>query len=263
MYKNKALHEMYLFSADPVTSTTHNSATHLQKVLKEYDKLTQVFSQEKLIGRIFQLPFIAISYFTCEGGSLSLENYNVHLYIPRGGIPEGRLQQVYIYVNPNAPPVVGMDPPDVVLSPMIQCGPPGLKFLDSVVLSFPHHAQEESKWELGVRMCSDDDNASQSWYPIDGKADGILVSSKGNRGILLMNHFTGVAMVGQPSSSSCKMVRIGAYGALFDPSENWYSFRVHVWNDDEVAKQVRPKIKKSLRFQVSARAASDSARRHF
>ncbi|XP_038064813.1 uncharacterized protein LOC119735180 [Patiria miniata] len=209
-------------------------ATHLNRILQEHDNFAKDCSEDTLKDNTFQLPYIAIGYFDHDGGSLSLDKYNVHLYIPRGALPKDSLQQVYIYVNPNAPPVDGIDPSDCVLSPMIQCGPTGLEFLDSVVLSFPHFAKEGSGWELRAQLCNDEEGSLKTWKTLAAGVDGEVVSTKDKTVVLLMKHFTGAALVGQPSATSTKIMKAGVFGSPFDPSDGRYSFRFRLWNVEPV-----------------------------
>ncbi|XP_038065471.1 uncharacterized protein LOC119735688 isoform X2 [Patiria miniata] len=210
--------------------------TRLQLILQEHDKQIAGLSDSELQESIFQLPYIAISYFNEMGGSLSLKEYNVHLYIPRDALPAGSLQKVYIYVNPNAPPIDGLGGQDIPLSPMIQCGPTGLQFRDRVVLSFPHHAKEGTGWNFSAHICSNDEDDSKTWQAMDSQDDGILVSTKNQKAVLLMSHFCGAALTSQDQSVA-KIVKVGTFGADLDLSEDWYPVRIHLWNNDPVAEK--------------------------
>ena len=180
---------------------------------------------------------------------MSLDKYDVHLYIPRGAIPEGQLKQVYIYVDPDVPPVDLGDGEEDVLSPVIQCGPPGLTFLDSVVLSFPHHANDTSEWELSAQMCTDDD-ASQTWKVLDSSTGGKLVSSKGDKAIVLVNHFSKFVLIGRLFGNSSKKVQVGAFGDIFKSTQGWHTIRIYIWNKDAVSKQVCDTLHCSIIIQT-------------
>ncbi|XP_038064816.1 uncharacterized protein LOC119735182 [Patiria miniata] len=120
---------------------------------------------------------------------------------------------------------------------MIQCGPTGLKFLASVVLSFPHFAKEGSGWELRAQLCNDEEGSLKTWNNLHANDDGVLVSTKDKTVVLLMKHFTGAALVGQPSATSTKIMMAGVFGTPFDQSKDLYSFRFHLWNNEPVVKQ--------------------------
>ena len=181
---------------------------------------------------LLQLPYMAVGFFNEKGGILALEKYDVHLYIPHGAIPEGPPQLVYIYVNPDEVVADTVNSDEEQLSPEVQCGPPGLTFEDSVVLSFPHHA-ESSDWEFTAKTSP---ASSESWQALDSSTDGQLVSAQGDKAIFLVNHFTWFALFGRALGKSRKRVRVGAFGDIFDSRS--YAFRVYVWKDDKVSEQV-------------------------
>ncbi|XP_022086032.1 uncharacterized protein LOC110976774 isoform X2 [Acanthaster planci] len=208
--------------------------THLQLILKEYDRLTAGLSDSEQLENVFQLSYMAIGYFDQRGGSLALVKYKVHLYIPRGAIPAGSPQKVYIYVDPSAPPIEGLHQSNIALSPMIQCGPTGLTFLDTVVLSFPHHAKAGLGSNLWALICHDDEAPSKEWQFLRLE-DGILVMIRDRKAVLLLKHFCGAALAGELPVA--KMMKVGAFGEPCDPQEECYPVRIHIWNDDPVAEQ--------------------------
>ncbi|XP_038066170.1 tight junction protein ZO-1-like [Patiria miniata] len=198
--------------------------------------MTAALTEDELLQKTFKLPYIAITYINDRGGSLTLEKYRVHMYIPRGALAKDSPQLVYIFVDPSAPPVDGVNPPYVALSPMIQCGPTGLKFLDSVVVSFPHHANNE--WELSTRMCHSDETTPTIWQALDAEKDGTMVLSRDNKVVLLLKHFTRFVAGGVACEESAKPMKTGAFGSFYDPSDARYAVRIHVWNNDPVAEKV-------------------------
>ncbi|XP_038064802.1 netrin receptor UNC5B-b-like [Patiria miniata] len=197
--------------------------------------MTAGFTEAELLQRTFKLPYIAIAYINERGGSLTLEKYKVHLYIPRDALAKGPPQMVYVFVDPSAPPVDGVNPPYVALSPMIQCGPTGREFLDSVVLSFPHHASNE--WDLSTRMCHSNEGTPKIWQALDAETDGAMVLRRDNKMVLLLKHFNLFVADGIPCEASAKMMKTGAFGSLYDPSDARYAVRIHVWNNDPVAEK--------------------------
>ncbi|XP_022110369.1 uncharacterized protein LOC110989951 isoform X2 [Acanthaster planci] len=207
-------------------------------ILDEYHSQTSDFSDEELLDTCFQLPYIAIGHFNESGGSLSLDNYGVHLTIPPGAIPPGPPQEVYIYVDPSALLTDGDDPTKIALSRRVKCGPTGLKFAESVVLSFPHQADVTSMDPKGfsARMCQDDDS-SKTWEEFD---ENLVVVTK-DRVILFVNHFTWYAleflMKLMSLGSSSKRLLVAAYGDNFVRNGRTYQFRVWVLNDDEAVKK--------------------------
>ncbi|XP_071804446.1 uncharacterized protein [Asterias amurensis] len=222
----------------------NETPSHVEDVLNKFNRRTVDISANEKTDILLQLPYMAVSFFNEKGGILALQEYDVHLYIPHGAIPEGPPQQVYIYVNPDAVVADTVNGEDEQLSPGVYCGPPGLTFKDSVVLSFPHHA-ESSDWEFTAKMSS---ASSESWQALDSSTDGQLVSAQGDKAIFLVNHFTWFALFGRALGLSRKRVRVGAFGDIFDPRS--YAFRVYVWKDDKVSEQRVLKFEKKSTSEI-------------
>uniref|UniRef100_A0A673XP58 Tight junction protein 1 n=1 Tax=Salmo trutta TaxID=8032 RepID=A0A673XP58_SALTR len=80
--------------------------------------------------------------FNCNGGVLSSIETGVSIIIPQGAIPEGVEQEIYFKVcrdNSILPPL-DKEKGETLLSPLVMCGPHGLKFLKPVELRLPHCA---------------------------------------------------------------------------------------------------------------------------
>ncbi|XP_071806317.1 uncharacterized protein [Asterias amurensis] len=217
--------------ADTQMALKNETPSHLKDVLNKFNNHTKDISAKEKTGILLQLPYMAVGFFNNRGGILALEKYDVHLIIPHGAIPEGPPQLVYIYVNPDEVVADTVNSEEEQLSPAVQCGPPGLTFKKSVVLSFPHHA-ESSDWEFTAKMSS---ASSESWQALDSSTDGQLVSAQGDKAIFLVKHFSLFTLFGRSLGKSRKRVRVGAFGDIFDPKS--YAFRVYVWKDDRVSEQ--------------------------
>ncbi|XP_056271772.1 tight junction protein ZO-1 isoform X6 [Pseudoliparis swirei] len=80
--------------------------------------------------------------FNCNGGVLSSIETGVSIIIPQGAIPENVEQEIYFKVcrdNSILPPL-DKEKGETLLSPLVMCGPHGLKFLKPVELRLPHCA---------------------------------------------------------------------------------------------------------------------------
>ncbi|XP_046715989.1 tight junction protein ZO-1 isoform X13 [Silurus meridionalis] len=78
--------------------------------------------------------------FNCNGGVLSSIETGVSIIIPQGAIPESVEQEIYFKVcrdNSILPPL-DKEKGETLLSPLVMCGPHGLKFLKPVELRLPH-----------------------------------------------------------------------------------------------------------------------------
>ncbi|XP_023381793.1 tight junction protein ZO-1 [Pteropus vampyrus] len=80
--------------------------------------------------------------FSSNGGVLSSIETGVSIIIPQGAIPDGVEQEIYFKVcrdNSILPPL-DKEKGETLLSPLVMCGPHGLKFLKPVELRLPHCA---------------------------------------------------------------------------------------------------------------------------
>ncbi|XP_055980421.1 tight junction protein ZO-1 isoform X3 [Sorex fumeus] len=80
--------------------------------------------------------------FNSNGGVLSSIETGVSIIIPQGAVPEGVEQEIYFKVcrdNSLLPPL-DKEKGETLLSPLVMCGPHGLKFLKPVELRLPHCA---------------------------------------------------------------------------------------------------------------------------
>ncbi|XP_057693872.1 tight junction protein ZO-1 isoform X8 [Corythoichthys intestinalis] len=80
--------------------------------------------------------------FNCNGGVLSSIETGVSIIIPQGAVPENVEQEIYFKVcrdNSILPPL-DKEKGETLLSPLVMCGPHGLKFLKPVELRLPHCA---------------------------------------------------------------------------------------------------------------------------
>ncbi|KAM5291555.1 tight junction protein 1 isoform 3-T3 [Glossophaga mutica] len=78
--------------------------------------------------------------FSSNGGVLSSIETGVSIIIPQGAVPEGVDQEIYFKVcrdNSILPPL-DKERGETLLSPLVMCGPHGLKFLKPVELRLPH-----------------------------------------------------------------------------------------------------------------------------
>uniref|UniRef100_A0A673D0N0 Tight junction protein 1a n=1 Tax=Sphaeramia orbicularis TaxID=375764 RepID=A0A673D0N0_9TELE len=101
--------------------------------------------------------------FNSNGGVLSSIETGVSIIIPQGAIPEGVEQEIYFKVcrdNSILPPL-DKEKGETLLSPLVMCGPHGLKFLKPVELRLPHCASmTPDGWSFALK--SSDSSSEQS-----------------------------------------------------------------------------------------------------
>ncbi|XP_065338981.1 tight junction protein ZO-1-like isoform X6 [Cloeon dipterum] len=114
----------------------------------------------------------AKSVIGAEGGTLS--DAGVSLHVPPGALPPGCRKEIFFRVcrsdDPNILPP--LDKGEELLSPLVMCGPLGLKFLKPVELSVPVSVlmqdgedDDEEPWNLSLRSGEVDGALQPHWSP--------------------------------------------------------------------------------------------------
>ncbi|XP_039988450.1 tight junction protein ZO-1 isoform X6 [Xiphias gladius] len=104
--------------------------------------------------------------FNCNGGVLSSIETGVSIIIPQGAIPESVEQEIYFKVcrdNSILPPL-DKEKGETLLSPLVMCGPHGLKFLKPVELRLPHCASmTPDGWSFALKSSDSSSGDPKTW----------------------------------------------------------------------------------------------------
>ncbi|XP_019722854.1 tight junction protein ZO-1 isoform X8 [Hippocampus comes] len=104
--------------------------------------------------------------FNSNGGVLSSIETGVSIIIPQGAIPEGIEQEIYFKVcrdNSILPPL-DKEKGETLLSPLVMCGPHGLKFLKPVELRLPHCASmTPDGWSFALKSSDSSSGDPKNW----------------------------------------------------------------------------------------------------
>ncbi|XP_078286159.1 tight junction protein 1-like isoform X4 [Rhinoraja longicauda] len=104
--------------------------------------------------------------FDSNGGVLSSVETGVSIIIPKGAISEGVEQEIYFKVcrdNSILPPL-DKEKGETLLSPLVMCGPHGLKFLKPVELRLPHCASmTPDGWSFALKSSESLSGDPKSW----------------------------------------------------------------------------------------------------
>ncbi|XP_061078815.1 tight junction protein ZO-1-like isoform X3 [Conger conger] len=106
--------------------------------------------------------------FNSNGGVLSSIETGVSIIIPQGAIPEGVEQEIYFKVcrdNSILPPL-DKEKGETLLSPLVMCGPHGLKFQKPVELRLPHCASmTPDGWSFALKSSDSSSGTLPSLCP--------------------------------------------------------------------------------------------------
>ncbi|XP_069481032.1 tight junction protein ZO-1 isoform X3 [Ambystoma mexicanum] len=104
--------------------------------------------------------------FNGNGGVLSSIETGVSIIIPQGAIPDGIEQEIYFKVcrdNSILPPL-DKEKGETLLSPLVMCGPHGLKFLKPVELRLPHCASmTPDGWSFALKSSDSSSGDPKHW----------------------------------------------------------------------------------------------------
>nr|XP_046244718.1 tight junction protein ZO-1 isoform X9 [Scatophagus argus] len=104
--------------------------------------------------------------FNSNGGVLSSIETGVSIIIPQGAIPDGVEQEIYFKVcrdNSILPPL-DKEKGETLLSPLVMCGPHGLKFLKPVELRLPHCASmTPDGWSFALKSSDSSSGDPKNW----------------------------------------------------------------------------------------------------
>ncbi|XP_022249412.1 tight junction protein ZO-1-like [Limulus polyphemus] len=133
--------------------------------------------------------------FNHIGGTLTSEETGVQIVIPPGALPQGSDQEIYFKVcqDTSMLPPLDKDKGEMLLSPLVMCGPHGLKFNIPVELRLPHCASvNPESWSFALKS-SETPNSGQpaEWHNVSlDNMDGVSSSCvKENYVSVLVDHF--------------------------------------------------------------------------
>lgn len=137
--------------------------------------------------------------FDSNGGVLESKETGVSIIIPRNAIPEGVQQEIYFKVcqdNSILPPL-DKDKGETLLSPLVMCGPHGLKFLQPVELRLPHCASvNPDSWSFALKSSDSPTGKFPAGHPTQWQnmtlagIDGVSQGRVGKNSVsVLVDHF--------------------------------------------------------------------------
>ncbi|XP_038053170.1 uncharacterized protein LOC119725709 [Patiria miniata] len=234
-----------------------NSVEHIKSLRAVFHRRFAHLRGMERLGSTCRLVDFVAGYFDFYGGTLGLPEYDVLLYVPQGAIPSGKVQEVYLYVNPMVQSVSGLRS-RAILSPLVECGPSGLTFLKSVVLHLPHFATNGGAgWDItaGVSYSESEETHSGDWNNLSPDENNNLIINQ-QQIILALDHFSRYAIFGTPSSEGCsKTMKMYVCSPIKGPTEDVFRICVLIWNDTNISKQCVIRSQEALPF-----AALDEAR---
>ncbi|GIY97117.1 tight junction protein ZO-1 [Caerostris extrusa] len=130
--------------------------------------------------------------FGCEGGALASKETGVTVIIPPGAISEGERHEIYFKVcqDANMLPPLDKEKGETLLSPLVMCGPHGLKFNVPIELRLPHCASiSPDNWSFALKSSDTPNGEPAEWQNLENR-DGMTSSRVENDYVsVLVDHF--------------------------------------------------------------------------
>ncbi|XP_047219987.1 tight junction protein ZO-1 isoform X5 [Girardinichthys multiradiatus] len=155
---------------DTFTRTVDNRSKHQQNNVNAVPKAIPVspsaLEDDEDEDEGHTVVATARGIFNSNGGVLSSIETGVSIIIPQGAIPDGVEQEIYFKVcrdNSILPPL-DKEKGETLLSPLVMCGPHGLKFLKPVELRLPHCASmTPDGWSFALKSSDSSSGDPKSW----------------------------------------------------------------------------------------------------
>lgn len=162
LYNNPPAHHYHVNT--PIHSTSHSkSQMYAQPCSTFHDGRTS--SRLRTPSTVSEVIATARGTFGAEGGSLVSAETNVSIIIPPGAIEEGMTQEIYfkVYQDKGLAPPLDEEKGETLLSPIVMCGPHGLRFKVPIELRLPHCASvNPDSWSFALKS-SDTNNGKHSF----------------------------------------------------------------------------------------------------
>ncbi|XP_067139903.1 netrin receptor UNC5C-like isoform X2 [Centruroides vittatus] len=197
---------------------------------------------------------VAWNTVTKAGARISVPGSGITLTIPPGSVKKGSSNEIYVAVLRDDRDRPKLNDKQTILSPVVQCGPPGLQFKKAVVLSFQHCATlAPNNWSIsiyGSEGANDEDNPDWKNLVTLGRETintPLYCQMDLQHCHLLMEQLGRFALVGESTgeSKAIKSLNLAAFAPPLHSSVD-YCIRLYCVEDTQAALQGVIQIEQKL-----------------
>lgn len=218
----------------------------MNEYLEKYDTILKSRPGEEL-SITFETENFAIATFSKQGGYLHIHRKSISLFIPPGAIREDQ-ERIYMYLDDGK--YSDRVKSTTRLAPVVTCGPKGLHFLKSVILSFPSHAIRIESWNFKAFSTQGSGATSSEWE----ERDIVGLNVKDGTIHITMDHFTRSTLGATSSNGEEKALKLAVFTKPFFDGEQ-FNFYAIMYEVDEPGKdQERKDIEKVSKHILTATA---------
>uniref|UniRef100_A0A3P8ZQM9 Netrin receptor UNC5 n=1 Tax=Esox lucius TaxID=8010 RepID=A0A3P8ZQM9_ESOLU len=179
-------------------------------------------------------PLSTAGVFGHAGGRLVVPNTGVSLLVPHGGVAEDNTWEMYMVINQED----SKESQEVVLSPEVTYGPPGLDLSCPVTLTIAHCAEVAAdKWSIRLKRQTQD-NIWEEVMSVEEESTSCYCLLEAQCCHLLLERPGRYVLVGEPlTQDAMKRLRLAVFGSADNSNPLGYNLRVYCVDDTPCAFQ--------------------------
>ncbi|XP_054628902.1 netrin receptor UNC5D isoform X3 [Dunckerocampus dactyliophorus] len=175
--------------------------------------------------------------FGYPGGRLVVPNTGVSLLVPHGAVAENMSWEMYMVISPGEASVNTLEGYEILLSPEVTYGPPGLDLSCPVAMTMAHCAEVDSEnWNIQLKRRTQDSKWEEVML-VEDESTSCYCLMDATSCHLLLDQPGSYTLVGEPlTQAAIKRLKLAVFGNMEATSMN-YSLRVYCVDDTPLAFQ--------------------------
>ncbi|XP_077417406.1 netrin receptor UNC5D isoform X1 [Vanacampus margaritifer] len=169
--------------------------------------------------------------FGQPGGRLVLPNTGVSLLVPHGAVAENMSWEMYMVISLGEASANTLEGCEILLSPEVMYGPPGLDLSCPVAMTMAHCAEVDSEnWNIQLKRRTQDSKWEEVML-VEDESTSCYCLMDSTSCHLLLNQPGSYALVGEPlTQAAIKRLKLAVFGNMEATSMS-YSLRVYCVDD--------------------------------
>ncbi|KAM6987044.1 netrin receptor UNC5D-like [Aplochiton taeniatus] len=170
--------------------------------------------------------------FDHAGGRLVVPNTGVSLLVPHGGIADDTTWEMYMIINQEDSSPQSEDGHEILLSPEVTYGPPGLNLSCPVAMTIPHCAEVVAdNWSIRLKR-QKQDHLWEEVMSVEEESSAFYCLLEAQCCHLLLERPGRYALLGEPlNQEAAKRLRLAVFGSPDLANPLGYNLRVYCLDD--------------------------------
>ncbi|XP_014779205.1 UNC5C-like protein [Octopus bimaculoides] len=228
--------------------SAYNAGYPIGNCLKEIYQITERSITKQICNKLV----VCVSHLVTDvGDTLILDNMGISLYIPPGAIESGKKQVISLVLNWDLSDNPLMTGDESLVSPLVYCGPHGLKLKQSCQLTFKHCAFNVN--ELKILKSETELTGHKDWQQIKDKDHSgnnneqcqnsfNITPNECQVNISSFTLFTAIMTILEDCDDdslpqSCKWLQLAAFSCPLKSNSSHYQIRIYFLNKTPCALQ--------------------------